>query len=81
MIPTSYCGVKDNHVRAPLPGVIKEVFVTQGEKTAYGQELCVIEAMKMRNTIRSSREGIIAEVTVSPGQTVNHDDILIKFLE
>jgi biotin carboxyl carrier protein len=68
-------------VRAPIPGVIVAVLVHPGDEVTHGQELCTIEAMKMRNNIRSTRAGRIAEVLVIPGQTVNHNDPLLSFEE
>lgn len=68
-------------VRAPIPGVIVAVMVRPGDEVTHGQELCTIEAMKMRNNIRSTRTGRIAEVLVIPGQTVNHNDPLMSFEE
>jgi glutaconyl-CoA/methylmalonyl-CoA decarboxylase subunit gamma len=68
-------------VRAPIPGVIVSVLVRPGDEVVHGQELCTIEAMKMRNNIRSSRAGRIGEVLVGPGQTVNHNDPLMSFAE
>lgn len=66
-------------VRAPIPGVILSILVKPGETVAHGQELCIIEAMKMKNAIRAAREGVIQEVLVAPGQTVNHGEALMKF--
>ncbi len=68
-------------IRAPIPGVILEVLVNQGDQVSYGQALFTIEAMKMRNSIRASRAGEVAEVFVTAGQTVNHDDRLLEFVE
>ena len=68
-------------VRAPIPGVIVALLVRAGDEVVHGQELCTIEAMKMRNNIRSSRAGRIAEILVNPGQTVNHNDPLMSFEE
>jgi biotin carboxyl carrier protein len=72
-------GVKT--VRAPIPGVIVALLVRPGDEVVHGQELCTIEAMKMRNNIRASRPGRIAEILVTPGQTVNHNDPLMSFEE
>ena len=66
---------------APLPGTVLEVFVKAGEHIEAGQVILVIEAMKMKNSIRSTRAGKIAEVLVSPGQTVAHKQALVKFTE
>lgn len=68
-------------VRAPIPGVIVALLVRPGDEVVHGQELCTIEAMKMRNNIRAGRAGRIAEILVSPGQTVNHNDPLMRFEE
>jgi len=64
---------------APLPGTVTEVFVKAGDQIEAGQVILVIEAMKMKNSIRSIRAGRIAEVLVSPGQTVAHKQILVRF--
>lgn len=66
-------------IRSPIPGVILSISVQPGDQVVYGQELCVLEAMKMKNPIRSPREGEIAAVRVALGQTVKHNDILIEF--
>ena len=68
-------------VRAPIPGVIVALLVRPGDQVSHGQELCTIEAMKMRNNIRAARAGRVAEILVSTGQTVNHNDPLIRFEE
>ena len=68
-------------VRAPIPGVIVALLVRSGDQVSHGQELCTIEAMKMRNNIRAARAGRVAEILVSTGQTVNHNDPLIRFEE
>ena len=66
-------------VHSPLPGVVISIAVKPGDDVEVGQELCVLEAMKMKNTIRSSHSGIISEIDISVGQTVAHNDVLMKF--
>lgn len=68
-------------VVAPIPGVIINILVLEGDRVENGQALCVLEAMKMKNTIRSPRTGVIRKVNVLPGQTVQHQDILIEFAD
>jgi len=68
-------------VRSPIPGVILSVSVTVGAEVTIGQELCVLEAMKMKNAIRSNRNGVVAKVHVTTGQTVQHHDLLIEFAD
>lgn len=64
---------------APLPGTVIEIFVKPGEQIESGQILLVIEAMKMKNSIRSIHSGTIAEILVSTGETVTHKQSLVRF--
>jgi biotin carboxyl carrier protein len=64
---------------APLPGTVIEVFVKPGDEVESGQVVLVIEAMKMKNSIRSTREGKVAAVLVSAAQTVTHKQALLEF--
>jgi biotin carboxyl carrier protein len=68
-------------VPAPLPGVIVAVSVKPGDAVEHGQELCVIEAMKMKNVIRASRTGTIGAVHVTVNQHVKHHDTLLEFTD
>jgi biotin carboxyl carrier protein len=66
-------------VLAPIPGVIAAVLVAPGARVEAGQELCVLEAMKMRSPIRAPRAGTIAVVRVSAGQQVRHREVLAEY--
>jgi len=68
-----------NEMTAPLPGTIIEVFVKAGDVIEAGQVILVIEAMKMKNSIRSTRGGKIAGVLVDVMQTVAHKQTLVRF--
>ncbi len=69
----------NNLIIAPIPGVVLSILVKAGDDVELGQELCILEAMKMRNAIRSPRVGKIKEVHIMPGQPVNHGDHLMEF--
>jgi len=71
----------DGVISAPLPGTVIEVFVKPGDTIDSGQVVMIIEAMKMKNSIRSTRAGIVATVLVSAGQTVAHKQTLVEFQE
>jgi biotin carboxyl carrier protein len=68
-----------NEMTAPLPGTVIEVFVKEGDVIESGQVIVIIEAMKMKNSIRSTRPGKVAEVLVSAMQTVAHKQPLVRF--
>jgi biotin carboxyl carrier protein len=68
-------------LRAPIPGTIVSIMVKTGMEVMTGQELLVLEAMKMKNTIRSPRNGKISAIHVSLGQSVKHQEVLVEFAE
>lgn len=65
-------------ITAPMPGVILSVDVTSGAAVTRGQSLLTLEAMKMRNSIRSPRDGVVAAIHVAAGQSVGHGDPLLE---
>ena len=77
--PSSISGAGGNEMTAPLPGTVIEIFIKAGDQIEAGQVILIIEAMKMKNSIRSRRAGKIAEVLVSAGQTVAHKHALVRF--
>ncbi|MEO8355094.1 MAG: biotin/lipoyl-containing protein [Chloroflexota bacterium] len=77
--PSADPNANTNELTAPLPGTIIEVFVKAGDQVESGQIIVVIEAMKMKNSIRSTRAGKVAEVLVSAGQTAAHKQALVRF--
>lgn len=64
---------------APLPGVIISIEVKEGQSVSNGQELYVLEAMKMKNSIKANRSGKIASVHVNSGDLVKHNQPIITF--
>ncbi len=70
-----------NTLTAPLPGTVIEVFVKPGDMVEAGQVVVIIEAMKMKNSIRSVFSGTVSEVLINAGQSVAHKQMLIKFVE
>ena len=79
--PSPNPALNGNTLTAPLPGTVIDVFVKAGEKVEAGQVVVIIEAMKMKNSIRSVFSGIVGEVLVSAGQSVSHKQALMKFAE
>jgi biotin carboxyl carrier protein len=72
-------GTNVNELTAPLPGTVVEVFVRNGDEIETGHVVMIIEAMKMKNSIRSTRSGKISEVLASVGQSVAHKQALVRF--
>ena len=68
-----------NVVHAPIPGVITAIHVHPGAEVQMGDQLCMLEAMKMNNSIRASRSGIIAAIHIAVGQQVKHHEVLMEY--
>ncbi|MEZ5845945.1 MAG: acetyl/propionyl/methylcrotonyl-CoA carboxylase subunit alpha [Geminicoccaceae bacterium] len=65
-------------VISPMPGLIVRVAVEPGQEIKAGQELLVLEAMKMENVLRAERDGIVETVEIAAGDTVSSDQLLIS---
>ena len=79
--PSPHPAISGNTISSPLPGTVVNIFVKPGDKVEAGQVVLVIEAMKMKNSIRSTYSGVIGEVLVSEGQSVAHKQALLKFAD
>lgn len=66
-------------VTAPLPGVIKSIAVRQGQQVSPGDPLFVIEAMKMDNVIRATRQGVVQIIHVAEGHRVAHGEPMLEY--
>ena len=68
----------DKVIRSPMPGRIVAVTVRPGDAVSAGQEVAVVEAMKMEQSIRSPSDGIIKAIHVQPLQQVTGDEPLVE---
>ncbi|MBF0627284.1 MAG: acetyl/propionyl/methylcrotonyl-CoA carboxylase subunit alpha [Magnetococcales bacterium] len=63
----------------PMPGLVRQVMTVAGHKVAQGDPLCILEAMKMENTIRAEKDGVVEVVHVKAGDTVEAEAVLFTF--
>ena len=68
----------EDEIHAPMPGIILEVNVSEGDEVKKGDFLCVLEAMKMENTLTAPRDGVVKLVNISKGETVDKGILLIE---
>ena len=66
------------HVPAPIPGLIAAISVSVGHKVKKGDKLLMMEAMKMQTTVSALVDGVVEEIHVAVGDTVESKDLLIK---
>lgn len=74
--PASPKGV--GHVKSPLPGVILNIHVKEGDTVKIGDKLITLEAMKMENNINADKEGCVKSIKVKQGDAVLEGDLLIE---
>ena len=65
-------------IRSPMPGKIMAVNVRPGDTVSAGQEVCVVEAMKMEQSVRTPQAGVIKAVHIQPLQQVGTEDPLVE---
>lgn len=65
-------------VKSSMPGKVLKILCKVGDELASGQPMMIIEAMKMENEIRSPQAGVVEEIGVQPGQSIQTGDLLVK---
>lgn len=70
---------KSGDLKAPMPGLVVEVSVTEGQEVKQGDKLVVLEAMKMENVLKAQADGIVKKVNAKKGNTVEKNEVLVLF--
>ena len=64
---------------SPMPGLLREIAVTEGQEVKAGEKLAVIEAMKMENLLRAEQDGKVSKIVAKPGASLSVDEVIIEF--
>ncbi|MCW5906514.1 MAG: acetyl-CoA carboxylase biotin carboxyl carrier protein subunit [Chitinophagales bacterium] len=67
------------NLKAPMPGLIIQVAVQEGDEVKKGDALLILEAMKMENVLKSPRDGKVKKVNVALKQAVEKNQVLLEF--
>lgn len=78
-MPRTKAQEKERSLRAPMPGLVVDIKVQPGERVYRGQDLVVIESMKMESGVAGTRDGEVDEIMVQAGQAVETGDVLLSF--
>lgn len=70
-----------NLIAAPMPGLVKAVFVSEGQEVAQGDRVAILEAMKMEHALLAPRDGTVARVLVAEGAQVEDGTALVQLQE
>ena len=71
---------KVNEIKAPMPGLVIDVCISEGATVKKGDPILVLEAMKMENIIKSPTDGIIKKISVKKGMAVEKNQVMINFV-
>ncbi len=66
------------HLRAPMPGLVVAIPVTEGQAVKRGQVILILESMKMQNELKAPRDGTIGRIRVKAGETVEQKQTLLS---
>ena len=70
---------KDSEIKAPMPGRVLDILLSEGSSVFKGDGVLVLEAMKMENVIKSPTDGVIKKIVVLNGQAVEKNEVLVEF--
>lgn len=68
-------------IKAPMPGLVLQIMVANGDKVTAGQPIIILEAMKMENVIKAATDGQVVNIEVEEGNAVDKGQLLIKMAE
>ena len=72
-------GTQPKDLKAPMPGLILDIKVTDGQAVLKGDTVIILEAMKMENVIKAPADGIVKAVKVKTGDHVEKNQVLVVF--
>ena len=63
----------------PMPGLVKAIAVKVGQEVKAGEQLCIVEAMKMENVLVAERDGVIKSILAKEGNSLAVDAVIMEF--
>ena len=79
LMPAREAADTSKFLLSPMPGLLVSVAVSQGQEVKAGEELAVVEAMKMENVLRAERDGVIGQIKAEPGDILAVDQVILEF--
>jgi len=79
MMPAKVAADTSKVLLCPMPGLVKAISVSAGQEIKAGEQLCIVEAMKMENVLRAERDGTVAKINAREGDSLAVDAVIMEF--
>ncbi len=79
LMPVKQTGDSGKVVKCPMPGLVVSIAVKEGQEVQAGDQLAIVEAMKMENVIRAERDATVKSVAVKAGDSLAVDAVILEF--
>ncbi len=70
---------KHKDLKAPMPGLVIDIMISEGQEVEKNDPLFILEAMKMENVIKSPGDGVVKKITMEQGKAVEKNEVLVEF--
>ncbi|GJD84316.1 acetyl-CoA carboxylase biotin carboxylase subunit [Methylobacterium haplocladii] len=79
LMPVKETGDSGKQLLCPMPGLVKQILVEEGQEVKVGEPLAIVEAMKMENVLRAERDGKISTIAAKEGDSLAVDEVILEF--
>jgi propionyl-CoA carboxylase alpha chain len=79
MMPAKVAADTSKVLLCPMPGLVKAISVSAGQEVKAGEQLCIVEAMKMENVLRAERDVTVAKINAREGDSLAVDAVIMEF--
>ncbi len=79
LMPVKAAPDMSKYLLSPMPGLLREVVVREGQKVRAGERLGIIEAMKMENILKAEKDAVVKRIVAQPGESLAVDQVIIEF--
>jgi propionyl-CoA carboxylase alpha chain len=80
LMPEKKAADSSKTLRCPMPGLVRAIYVAEGQEVKVGEPLCTVEAMKMENILRAERDATVKSVKAKPGDSLAVDAVIMEFV-